>query len=121
LVVLARENRALRRRLKEAKLKMAHACLEDLDYSGRKLDRALIRQLATCRWVAEHQYILITGPTGVGKSFLACALGQQACRHRQRVIYRPVGRLGRGSCPKRDEVGPRKPTVRDGDHRAVQE
>jgi len=67
---LARENRALTRRLKEAKLRLSHACLEDLDYSGRKLDRALVRQLATCRWVAEHQNILITGPTGVGKTFL---------------------------------------------------
>ncbi len=65
---LARENRALRRRLKEAKLKLSQACLEDLDYSGRKLDRALIRQLATGRWVAEHHNVLITGPTGVGKS-----------------------------------------------------
>jgi DNA replication protein DnaC len=90
---LARENRALRRRLKEAKLKIAHACLEDLDYSGRKLDRALIRQLATGRWVAEHHNVLITGPTGVGKSYLACALGQQACRQHHRVIYRRLPRL----------------------------
>jgi DNA replication protein DnaC len=60
---LARENRALTRRLKEAKLRLSQACLEDLDYSGRKLDRAVIRQLATCRWVAEHHNILITGPT----------------------------------------------------------
>ena len=59
---LTRENRALMRRLKEAKLRLSQACLEDLDYSGRKLDRGLIRQLATCRWVAEHQNILITGP-----------------------------------------------------------
>jgi len=90
---LARDNRALRRRLKEAKLKIAHACLEDLDYSGRKLDRALIRQLATSRWVAEHHNVLITGPTGVGKSYLACALGQQACRQHHRVIYRRLPRL----------------------------
>ena len=90
---LARDNRALTRRLKEAKLRLSQACLEDLDYSGRKLDRALIRQLATCRWVAEHQNILITGPTGVGKTFLACALGQQACRQSQRVIYRRMPRL----------------------------
>src|ERR671935_104426 len=77
---LARDTRALTRRLKEAKLRLSHACLEDLDYTGRKLDRAVIRQLATCRWVAEHHNILITGPTGVGKTFVACALGQQACR-----------------------------------------
>ena len=90
---LARDNRALTRRLKEAKLRLSHACLEDLDYSGRKLDRGLIQQLATCRWVAEHQNILITGATGVGTTFLACALGQQACRQSQRVIYRRIPRL----------------------------
>jgi len=90
---LAREHRALRRRLKEAKLRLSQACLEDLDYSGRKLDRALIRQLATCRWITEHQNILITGPTGVGKTFLACAVGQQACRQGARVIYRRLPRL----------------------------
>jgi DNA replication protein DnaC len=90
---LAREQRALTRRLKEAKLRLSQACLEDLDYSGRKLDRALIRQLATCRWVVEHQHVLITGATGVGKTFLACALGQQACRHGHRVIYRRLPRL----------------------------
>jgi len=90
---LAREHRALGRRLKEAKLRLSQACLEDLDYSGRKLDRALMRQLATCRWVLEHQHIVITGPTGVGKTFLACAVGQQACRQGHRVIYRRVPRL----------------------------
>jgi DNA replication protein DnaC len=90
---LARDQRALTRRLKEAKLRLSQACLEDLDYSGRKLDRALMRQLASCRWVIEHQNVLITGPTGVGKTFLACALGQQACRQRHRVIYRRMPRL----------------------------
>jgi DNA replication protein DnaC len=90
---LAREQRALTRRLKEAKLRLSQACLEDLDYSGRKLDRALMRQLATCRWVVEHHNLLITGATGVGKTFLACALGQQACRQGHRVIYRRLPRL----------------------------
>lgn len=90
---LAREQRALTRRLKEAKLRLTQACLEDLDYSGRKLDRALMRQLATCRWVIEHHNLLITGATGVGKTFLACAFGQQACRQGHRVIYRRLPRL----------------------------
>jgi hypothetical protein len=51
------------------------------EHGRRKLDRTVIRQLATCRWVAGHHNVLITGPTGVGKTFLGCALGQQACRH----------------------------------------
>jgi DNA replication protein DnaC len=90
---LARENRALRRRLKEAKLRLGQACLADLDHSNRKLDRAVIRHLATDRWVAEHQDILITGATAVGKTFSACTLGQQACRQSHRVIYRRIPRL----------------------------
>lgn len=78
---LSRDNRKLGRRLKEAKLRMAQACLEDLEYAPRReLDRSLIRQLATGRWIAEHRNVLITGATGVGKTYLACALGQHACR-----------------------------------------
>ena len=91
---LFRGNRALARRLKEAKLRVPHACLEDLDHSPRRgLDRALVRQLATGRWVAEHQHVLITGATGVGKTYLACALGLQACRQGYRALYRRVPRL----------------------------
>src|SRR5260370_33578005 len=64
---LTRENRALTRRLKEAKLRLSHACLADLDYSGRRtLDRAGMRQLATCRRVTAHHTLLLTGPPGVG-------------------------------------------------------
>ena len=59
---LSRDNRQLARRLKEAKLRMAQACLEDLEYAPRReLDRPLIRQLATGRWIAEHRNVLITG------------------------------------------------------------
>jgi DNA replication protein DnaC len=91
---LFRHNRALTRRLKEAKLRVPQACLEDLDPSPRRgLERALIRQLATGRWIAEHHHVLITGATGVGKTYLACALGQQACRQGYRVLYRRVPRL----------------------------
>ena len=89
-----RENKRLSRVLKEAKLKLAQACLEDLRYPARRqLDRALIRQLASCRWVEEHQQVLITGATGVGKTYLACALAQQACRRGFRVLYRRALRL----------------------------
>jgi DNA replication protein DnaC len=91
---LSRDNRKLTRRLKEAKLRMPNACLEDLDYAPRReLDRALIRQLATGRWISEHRNILITGATGTGKSYLASALGQHACRHGHRALYRRVPRF----------------------------
>jgi DNA replication protein DnaC len=91
---LSRENRKLTRRLKEAKLRMPNACLEDLEYAPRReLDRALIRQLATGRWISEHRNVLITGATGTGKSYLASALGQHACRHGHRALYRRVPRF----------------------------
>jgi hypothetical protein len=59
----------------------------------RLSDKAVIRQLATCRWVHEHQNVLVVGPTGVGKSFLACALAHQACRQGYRAYYRRASRL----------------------------
>jgi DNA replication protein DnaC len=91
---LSRDNRKLTRRLKEAKLRMPNACLEDLDYAPRRdLDRTLIRQLATGRWISEHRNVLITGATGTGKSYLASALGQHACRHGHRAMYRRVPRF----------------------------
>jgi len=91
---LARDNRRLAKALRDAKLKLASACLEDLEFSPRReLDRAQIRQLASCRWVAEHQNVLITGMTGTGKTYLACALAQQACRKGHRAIYRRASRL----------------------------
>jgi DNA replication protein DnaC len=91
---LSRDNRKLTRRLKEAKLRIPNACLEDLDFAPRReLDRALIRQLATGRWIAEHHHVLITGATGVGKTYVACALGQHACRQGYRAIYRRLPRF----------------------------
>lgn len=91
---LARENRRLARALLEAKLRPSHACLEALDYSPRRgLERAQIRQLATCRWVAEHHAVLIIGATGTGKSFLSCALAHQACRQGYRALYWRTSRL----------------------------
>ena len=91
---LRRENERLVRNLREAKLRLSQACLEDIDYSARReLDRAQIRQLATCRWVSEHQSVLITGATGTGKTFVACALAHQACRHGYRAVYRRTSRL----------------------------
>jgi len=91
---MARENKRLARALKEAKLKLGNACVEGIDYPPRReLDKVQVRQLASCQWVAEHQNIAITGPTGTGKTYLACALAQQACRKGYRAIYRRATRL----------------------------
>ena len=91
---LARENKRLATALRDAKLRITNASIEDIEYSPkRELDRTQIRQLATCRWVAEHQNVLITGATGTGKTYLACALAQQACRKGHRAIYRRAARL----------------------------
>ena len=84
---LWRENRALAARLHHAQLKVA-ASLEDIDYRHpRGLKRAQIDQLRASRWVANHHNCLITGPTGSGKTYLACALAHQACRDGHRVGY----------------------------------
>lgn len=89
-----RENKRLSRALKEAKLRLSNACVEDIDYAARReLDKAVIRQLGTCRWVQEHQNVVITGATGTGKTYLACALAQQACRKGARALYRRASRL----------------------------
>jgi DNA replication protein DnaC len=91
---LHRENKRLAKALRDAKLKLTTACIEDVDCAPtRELDRAQLRQLATCRWVAEHHNVLITGMTGTGKTYLACALAQQACRKGYRAIYRRTSRL----------------------------
>jgi len=89
-----RENKRISRSLKEAKLRLAEASIEAVDFPAkRELDKAVIRQLATCRWIQEHQAVLITGATGTGKSFLACALANQACRRGFRAMYRRAPRL----------------------------
>ena len=90
----ARDNRRLTRLLKDAQLRIPQACVEDVaTASARGLEKAMLRQLASCSWVTEHLNVLITGGTGVGKSYLACALGQSACRRALRVTYRRVPRL----------------------------
>jgi len=89
-----RQNKRLQRLLREAKLRIAGACVEDIDYAKeRKLDKALVRQLATGRWIEAHHNVVLTGATGVGKTYVACALGQQACRQGYRVLYRRASRL----------------------------
>lgn len=84
---LWKENRALARRLHYARFKIP-ASLEDIDYRHpRGLKRAQIEQLRASEWVDKHHNCLITGPTGSGKTYLACALGHQACRDGHRVCY----------------------------------
>ena len=86
--------RAPQRYLDEAKLKLRQASVEGIDYPARReLDKAVIRQLATCRWVQEQQNVVITGPTGVGKTYVACALAEQACRKGHRALYRRASRF----------------------------
>lgn len=82
-----RENQALARRLSVAKLK--GACIEDIDYrASRGLDKGVIRGLAQrSAWVASHENIFVLGPTGVGKSFIACALAHKACRDNYSALY----------------------------------
>lgn len=91
---LSRDNKRISRLLREAKLRIPTACMEDVDTAPkRELDRALLRQLGTGRWIADHLNVLITGMTGVGKTYLACALGHLACRTGFRTLYRRVPRL----------------------------
>jgi DNA replication protein DnaC len=91
---LSRDNKRLARALREAKLKIPNACVEDVDYSPkRELERAAVRQLGTCAWISSHSNVIITGATGTGKSYIACALAQQACRSGYRALYRRMPRL----------------------------
>jgi DNA replication protein DnaC len=69
-------------------LRQGQATIEDVDYrTPRRLDKALFQQLTACKWITEHRNLLVTGPCGVGKSWLACALGQKPCRDGFTVHY----------------------------------
>jgi DNA replication protein DnaC len=92
--MLSRENARLTKNLRDAKLRIADACIEGIDFPrAREIDKATVRTLATCRWVTEHQTVILTGATGTGKSYFGCALAHQACRKGFRAMYRRVPRL----------------------------
>ena len=104
-----RENRRLQTRLRKAKRRPS-AGIEDSDYhQPRGLDQSLMASLSSCQWVAEHLNVLITGPTGVGKTWIACALAHKACREGDTAQYLRLPRLmaelpiakGDGRYPKR--------------------
>lgn len=89
----AREDRRLKTRLRTARLRQ-QAAIEDLDYRHpRGLDKSLMRDLGSCQWIRQHLNLLITGPTGVGKTWISCALAHKACRQGYTAQYRRLSRL----------------------------
>ena len=90
-----RHNRRLQTRLRKAKLRL-NATIEDIDYrTPRGLDKRLMLSLATCDWIRQHHNVIFTGPTGTGKTYLACALGHKACREGLTVQYHRAAKLFR--------------------------
>jgi DNA replication protein DnaC len=84
---LFRENKRMKRLLENAKLKLS-ASMEDVDYrTSRDLDKSVFLKLGTCEWVRSHRNVIVVGPTGVGKTFLACALAHKACREGMSSFY----------------------------------
>jgi len=89
----SRENARMQGRLRKAKLRQ-NGSIEDIDFRHpRGLDKYLILRLADCQWIKEHNNLLITGPTGVGKSYLACAFAQKACREGYTALYLRMSKL----------------------------
>jgi len=91
--ITERDNRRLKTRLQKAKLRL-DACVEDVDFRYKRgLDKAMLLQLADCQWIKDANNVLIIGPTGVGKTYLACALAHKACRQGYSALYLRLPRL----------------------------
>ena len=91
---LENHNKRIGRLLSEAKLRLSQACVEDVDFpKSREMDKPLWRQLCTGRYLEDKRGILVSGATGTGKTYVACALGHQACRKGYRVRYYRTSRL----------------------------
>jgi DNA replication protein DnaC len=96
-----RRDKRLAARLRYARLRQ-QATVEDVDYRApRGLDRALFHKLANGEWIEAHDNLILCGPTGVGKSWLACALGHKACRENRSVLYQRVPKLFAELAPAR--------------------
>lgn len=92
--IARRDSRRVARLLKQARLKLSAACLEDVDYRpGRGLDRPRLASLASCDWIRHAHNVILCGATGSGKTWLACALGNAACRQGFSVYYTRLPRL----------------------------
>jgi len=91
---LQRDNRRLQSRLRKSKFKYPNACLADINYSAnRSLSKTVITSLGMCQWVNRNRNIIITGPTGTGKTYLACALAHQGCLQGHNALYVRLPRL----------------------------
>lgn len=91
--ITERDSRRLNTRLRQAKLRHS-ACMEDIDYRHpRGLDRSMTLSLADCHWIKQHLNVLLTGPTGVGKSWLACAMAHKGCQSGYTALYCRLPRL----------------------------
>lgn len=89
-----RNDRRLTYRLRNARLRHADAAIEDIDYrTPRRLNKSLFQQLAQGKWIAQKHNLIIGGPTGIGKSWLSCALGQKACRDDFSVLYKRIPKM----------------------------
>jgi len=89
-----REARRFQRLTSQAKLRLPQACIEDINYQARRnLPKDQLQALMTCQWIQKNHAVILTGPTGVGKTYLACALAQQACRQGLATRYVRLPRL----------------------------